>query len=173
MICGYQVKKAISLLSMCFLFAGCAGAPKVVSYFVEKGVMQYYLMPVGFNGSKADASIDFTVRAQKDVKNPVICNFTVKTRTDPPKRVERAEFRLIDAEKTLVLHDIEVLFIERAAREIRLTSMMEREDFDALLSSKKVLFDVFCDTGEYSFTPTGDFYGALKQARIEIIDVAP
>ena len=155
------------------MFAGCAGAPRVVSYFVEKGVMQYYLMPVGFGGGKADVNVDFTVRVQKGVKNPVICNFTVKTRTDPPKSVERAEFLLIDAEKTLALRDIEVLFIERAAREIRLTSIMDREDFDALLSSKIVLFDVFCDTGEYSFTPTGDFYRALEQARIEIIDVAP
>ncbi len=158
---------------MCVLFAGCAGAPKVISYFVEKGVMQYYLMPVGFSGSKADASIDFTVRVQKDVRNPVTCNFTVKTRTDPPKRVERAEFRLVDAEKTLALSNIEALFIERAAREIRLTSLMEREDFDALLTSKKVIFDVSCDTGEYSFTPSGDFYRALEQARIEIVDVEP
>jgi hypothetical protein len=163
--------KRLLVPAMAVLFlACCAGAPRVVSYYVDRGVMQYFLMPSRFHAGDAGLSIDFAIRVEADQGEPAICNFTIKVKKDLPRAIRRAYFRLLDTGGEVELHAIAVLFIERLDKEIRITSTMEAADFRRLLHSREVTLSVESDAGEYTFNPARGFYNTIRDAGIEIID---
>ena len=149
--------------------AGCAGAPRVISYYVDRGIMQYYLVPSGFRGDHASLDLDITVRIGDQAAPPAICNFTIKDR-DLPRAVLEARFELIDLDTTLQLRDFAVLYVERSRSEIRLTSTMDLGSVRELLRSRDLRLQVRTDGREYLFTPSARFYKIIGDAAIEIID---
>jgi hypothetical protein len=163
--------KRLRVPTMAVLFlACCAGAPRVVSYYVDRGVMQYFLMPSRFHAGDAGLSIDFAIRVEADQGEPAICNFTIKVKKDLPRAIRRANFQLLDSGGEIELSEIAVLFIERRDKEIRATSTMEAADFRRLLLSQEVTLLVEMDGKEYTFIPARGFYRTIKDAGIEIID---
>jgi hypothetical protein len=164
------MKRFLMPIFVSVFLLSCAGAPRVISYYVDKGIMQYYLMPTTFFGEGAILSIDFTIRIEADKETPATCNFTIKTDKDLPKTVNRAHFGLSDRNEDIELRQIDVLFIEKSNSQIRLTSTMPEKDFKELLLSRDLKFYVESDKRAFVFTPSGDFFETMKDAGIEILD---
>ena len=151
------------------VLAGCAGAPRVVSYYVDRGILQYYLMPSTFLEDHARLSLDITVRIGGEAEPPAICNFTISDR-ELPREVLEAAFELTDLETILELRDFGVLYVDRGRGEIRLTSTLDLESVRRLLRSEDLTLRVRTDRRLYHFRPTQRFYKTARDARIEIVD---
>ena len=164
------MKRLVVPMMAALFLACCVGAPRVVSYYVDRGVMQYYLMPSTFHGEGATLSIDFAIRVEANQEQPAICNFTIKAKKDLPRTIRRAHFQLLDSGGDIELREIVVLFIERRDNEIRMTSTMEVADFRRLLLTQEVTLSVESDGKELIFIPARGFYRTIKDAGIEIID---
>ena len=156
-----------------FLLAACVGAPRIMSYYVDRGVMQYYLMPTDLVGKDSTVSMDFTIRVGAAASAPATCNFTLSAPHGLPRGIQRARLALNDRGREIELHDIGVLYVENAAHRLRITSTVDGEDFRELLRSRDMRLLHDDEAGEHTFVPGRAFYAALKDAAVEIIDEAP
>jgi hypothetical protein len=167
------MKKTLPALLILLLLSACMTAQKVISYYVDKGVMQYYLVPSDLKGTDAKVSVDFTIRMEKDVKKPAICNFTIQGSKEIPRMITRARFHLVDINEYVDLNGIDVLYIEKARNEIRFTSTIDQDAFKRILVSRKIELLMSSENKDYVFTPTRGFYDVVEKASGEIIDDIP
>ena len=162
-----KARRALMTLPL-FLFS-CMGAPRVMSYYVDRGVMQYYLMPTELAGKDATVSMDFTIRVDSAGVAPATCNFTLTAPHGLPRSLNSARLVLLDRGRAVELRDPGVLYVENATHRLRITSTVDAADFRVLLQSRSAQLVLDDEKGEQVFVPSGAFYAALKDAAVEII----
>jgi hypothetical protein len=162
------VRKRATLVLLAFVLASCVGMPGVVSYYVDKGVMQYYLTPSRFRGDQASVNVDMTFRVEQGRDPPAICNLTIVDR-DLPRSIRAGHFELVDQGREVPLSDLVVLYVERGKREMRVTSTIDARGFRDLLRCGNIRLHVSADRKEYVFTPTRRFYATARDAAAEIV----
>ena len=151
------------------LVLGCTTLPKVQTYYVSEGVVQYYVLSTTLGGESVRVEMDFTYRNAGPEVDVVTCNFSVAHAQRSLRSVTGASFRLADGTR-ISLTGLKVLFVERAKRSIRVSSKVAYDDFAMLLRTGVAQFEVVADGSIYTVRPSRRFLAALDDARIEMLD---
>lgn len=160
------MKLFLPLFAFILLFS-CASQKNIRTFYVDKGVIQYFVRASDFSGDVAGCEIDFTYRHDENAFNPVICNFTVETSDRALSKIDSAKF-LVD-EKEFILSGLDMFFREIEEKRIRYTGNIYFEQFAELIQSKKAYFVVYSGERAYQCESGGDFCSKAESAYREIV----
>ena len=147
--------KTLKIWPVLFVFAACTTTPPLISYFVDTGVMQYFLSPTKWTaeGSNASAQVDITYRSGTDA--PATVNISFFGEKSMPRRITSISFhgKGID----YPLDNITVLYPNPNKREIRVTAEGNRDTLTSLLESENIILRAEIDGIEYTYIPHKNF----------------
>ena len=121
------------------------------SFFVESGVMQYYIPQTKWKGKNASAIPDFTFR-QSNLNGGAVCNVTFTLKKHHPRTVNSVMFIADDCE--YAIQEISPMFREHSAKSIRVSMRINDEHFIQILASKSLKIFAVIDDLEYEFYPS-------------------
>jgi hypothetical protein len=124
------------------------------SFFVEFGVMQYYIPQAKWKGKNSFAVLDFTFR-QSSLNDSTVCNISFTLKKHPPKTVSSVIF--ITDGKEYRIQEISPMFREHSAKLVRVSMHINNEYFDKILASKSLKLIAVIDGLEYEFSPPKTF----------------
>jgi len=162
---------ALFLLTFLVVLQGCfsvkpqasqAGNPLYESFFLEGGVMQYFIKPLEFEGKNEELQLDVTLRDTKAAKSEATLNFSIFSENDLALADSMAiEFHA----KRVAAGSISKLFFEKT--HYRYTSSFETESvLDAFLAGKFNIL-LYFKGNAMTFSPTNntqDSIGELNSA---------
>jgi hypothetical protein len=151
-----------SLLALICL--SCASDPHIESYYIEKGVQQYFIRPSEMKANGCRVSIDFTYRSSNEYS---VCNFTVTTDSEISPDPRNVFFLLSDGSK-IELQDLEVLFIQRTKKQARFTVRIGKDEFIRILASKPTKLSLSLNGRDFEAAGTEGFYVQMKGGLLEI-----
>jgi len=124
------------------------------SFFVEFGVMQYYIPQTKWKGKNASAILDFTFR-QSNLNGRAICNISFTHKKHSPKAVNQVVF--IADGREYRLQEISPMFREHSAKLVRVSMNINEEYFIKILASKSLKISATIDGVVYEFYPSRAF----------------
>ena len=124
------------------------------SFFVESGIMQYYIPQSEWKGKNASAVPDFTFR-QSNLNGGAVCNISFVLKKTPPRIVNSVIF--ITDDKEYWIQEILPMFREHSAKLVRVSMHINEEDFVQILGSKSLKMTATIDGLEYKFYPSRAF----------------
>lgn len=152
-----RAKSGLALV-FCILSA-CAGAPAINIYFVEPGVMQYYVPKTSWaiRGVKtAWADLDITFRNNReDPSLEGTVNLSFFNTQKNPQEIASACFKQGGA--AYPLGKITVLYTKAKNKELRVTTKIRREDMLAVLRGEPITLAAVIDGAAYEFEPPKAF----------------
>jgi hypothetical protein len=167
-------KKVILLFSFMYcvvaaIIIGCASSGIDV-FYIDKGILQYYIRTSEFTGEKGKALIDFTCRIQKE--NPsATCNFSVAGLFRGSQKPDSAYFMLDGGRAIVTLDSIETLFIEGSAKTVRFTCRLPGAGFIELSRTREMQFCIVFKGKRYLYHPGKSFYRKIRSL-LEDIDAS-
>ena len=147
----------IGLLCFSFLIlVSCSTKPSLVSYYLDVGVMHYFIPATEWSGigSKAKAKLDITYRSGSDA--PVTVNVSFFGENSLPRSI--TSISLNGNEIECSLENISVLFPNPKDRELRITTQGDRGNFISVLESASITLIAEIDCTRHSFLPNQQFY---------------
>jgi len=130
------------------------------SFFVESGVMQYYIPQAKWKGKNALAISDFTYR-QSNLNNGAICNISFILKKSPPRTVNSIIF-IADGNEYLI-EKISLMFREHSSKLVRVSMNIKEEYFIQILAAKTLKLTAAIDDLEYEFSPPRAFLREKKE----------
>jgi len=144
-----------------FIITGCLTySLGLQSFFVESGVMQYYIPQSKWKGKNASAIPDFTFR-QSNLNGGAVCNVTFTLKKHHPKTVNSVIFIADDSE--YMIQEISPMFREYSAKLVRVSMHINEEYFVQILASKSLKMRAMIDGLEYEFYPPKSFMRNKKE----------
>jgi hypothetical protein len=150
----------ICLLSIIIVASCSTYGLGLQSFFVESGVMQYYIPQTKWKGKNASAISDFTYR-QSNSNDGAICNISFILKKSPPRIVNTIKF-IIDGNEYLI-EKITPMFREHSAKLVRVSMNIKEEYFIKILTAKSLKLTAKIDGLEYEFSPSGAFLRDKKE----------
>jgi hypothetical protein len=144
------------------VFTACATAPtpSLVSFFVETGVIQYFLSPTdwmvqdsGTKAPKAKARLDITYRTGAD--SPATVNISFFGEKSIPRKI--TSIALNGNGIVYPLENIVVLYPEPEKRELRITTEGNRDTLMSVLEADIITLTAEIDGVLYTYTPDKNF----------------
>ena len=147
----------IKIWPVLLVFMACttAPAPSLVSFFIETGVMQYFLPPTDWvaQGSGTKARLDITYRTGTDT--PATVNISFFGKKSIPRRITSIAFK--GNSIVYPLENIVVLYPEPEKRELRVTTEGNRDTLVSVLEAESVTLIAEIDGVLYTYTPDKNF----------------
>jgi hypothetical protein len=141
------------------VFASCASAPEIKTYFVEAGVVQYFLPPTEWkakDSSRLKARLDITYRTGTDT--PATINISFIDTKRHPQRVSSVS---LEGEGVYYpLEDIFPLFYNPETHELRISGKGNRDTLADILQADNLVLRAVLDGDEYLFTPERSFFSS-------------
>lgn len=155
MIRCYKRVFIISIFSILTAISGCSTySLGLQSFFVEFGVMQYYIPQTKWKGRDASAILDFTFR-QSTLNGRAVCNISFTNKKHSPKAVNQVVFIADGMEYQI--HEISPMFREYSEKLVRVSMNINEEYFIKILASKSLKISAVIDGLEYEFYPPKSF----------------
>jgi hypothetical protein len=129
------------------------------SFFVESGVMQYFIPPAKWKGKNAFAISDFTYRQSN--LNGAICNISFILKKSPPKIVNSIIF-IADGNEYSI-EKITLMFREHSSKLVRVSMNIKEEYFIQILAAQSLKLTATIDDLEYQFSPPWTFLRDKKE----------
>jgi hypothetical protein len=145
-----------------FVFAACATAPvpSLITFFVETGVIQYFLSPTnwavhdsGTKVPKAKARLDITYRTGTDT--PATVNISFFGEKSIPRKI--TSIALNGNGIVYPLENIVVLYPTPEKRELRVTTEGNRDTLASVLEADDITLTAEIDEVLYTYTPDKNF----------------
>ena len=156
--------KNIKWVLLLLVFTSCSTAPSLTSYFVDTGVMQYFLPPTDWaahgSGAKtpeanaqAKARLDITFRTGTDT--PATVNISFFGKSSIPRRI--TAITLNGGSAVCPLENIGVLYPDPDKRELRITAGGNRDALVSTLETEPITLTAEIDGVLYTYTPDKHF----------------
>ena len=146
------------------------GKPKkhYEEFFIEQGVMQYFIKPMKFKGNKNYLTIDFTFRDTLKYESFVIANYSIFTKT-AVKKID-STFFIINNEK-IKFKNCERMFIDfRKDYQIRNTCNITYKELTKIVEMKPEIWAYF-DNEKHVFVPSKHALKSFEVIKTRIIDI--
>jgi hypothetical protein len=158
--------KTLKILPALLVFAACATAPSLTSYFVTTGVMQYFLPPTEWaaQGSRSKACLDITYRTGTDT--PATVNISFFGEKSIPRSI--ISVSLNGSGVDYPLDNITVLYPNPDERELRITAEGSRDTLASLLESETITLTAEIDGVIHTYISRKDFI-KLKDDLLTVI----
>jgi hypothetical protein len=153
-----------------FRYAGKKPAQKVYEqFFVDQGVMQYFVKPLTFYSKKYKYTVDFTFRDTIADNSFVTANFSVFSK-EKIKNIDSVYF--IANNKKYYFQNCKKMFLEKDKKkyQIRYTSGITLRDFEKFCSIKPNIY-VFVNNDRMLFKPTKKVLKSLRIVKGNILDI--
>ena len=134
----------------------------MVSYFIETGIIQYFLPSTDWaaqgSGAKAPATqakakVDITCRTGTDA--PAVVNISFFGKRSIPRKI--TSITLNGSSAVCPLENIVVLYPNPEKRELRITTEGDRNTFAAALETEPITLTAEIDGVLYTYTPNKKF----------------
>ena len=154
---GYPYAVRFSVWSVLFVFTACVTAPtpSLVSFFIETGVVQYFLSPTDWpaQNSRAKARLDITYRTGTDT--PATVNISFFGEKSIPRKI--TSIALNGNDIVYPLENIVVLYPAPEKRELRVTTEGNRDTLVSVLEADPITLTAEIDGVLYTYTPDKNF----------------
>jgi hypothetical protein len=140
-----------------FIFVACAVTPRVRSFFVSPGVVQYFLPPTDWtieNSKKIKARLDITYRT--GVEMPATVNLSFFDMEKDIQNVSSAS--LVGGGVDYPLADIVFFFFNPETKELRVSTSGDRYTLADVLNAENLTLKAVVDGTEYLYKPSKDFF---------------
>jgi len=138
-----------------FIFIACATPPSLVSFFIETGVIQYFIPPTEWvaQGTGAKARVDITCRTGTDI--PAAVNISFFGKKTIPRKITSITFNGNGIDHSL--ENIAVLYPEPDKRELRITAEGDRDSMVSVFEAEPITLTAEIDGVLYTYTPDKNF----------------
>lgn len=158
-------------LNSCFglKIKGTKGAKKYYEeFFIDQGVLQYYIKPIKFKGDKEEFLIDFTFRDTVDYQTLIAANYSFYS-DEKIKNIDST--LLIIDDLTIKMKDCERLFIQKNKNyHFRNSCKITFEELTQVLNENLVV-KLYISGNEHVFYSTKDSRNALNICQTRIIEI--
>lgn len=137
-------------------------------FFIDQGVMQYFIKPLEFKGEKDNLSIDFTFRDTVDYQSFITTNYSIYT-FEKVKNIDSAFF--IINNKKIQLKHCEKLFIKKSKQyQIRNSCKITYKEFMEIVEVEPEIWAYF-NNKKHVFLPSKNAKTGLEITKTQIIDI--
>ena len=152
------MKKLLFCLTAVFLFS-CASQPYIHEFTLGNNEKMYFFPTTEWNAKKITVSIDFNFKNQDEI--PVICNISVLQKSGMPKMVSNFAFYADSAEYRL--SEVKTLFVDSRKNLVRVTSLLDQDDFRKLMDANTISLKLSVDNVQYECVPSRQFYSLRSE----------
>ncbi|MDR0473934.1 MAG: hypothetical protein LBH43_09740 [Treponema sp.] len=147
--------KFLKILPVLLVLSACTTAPSLKSYFVDAGVIQFFLSPTEWRvkDSRMYAKLDITYRTGTDT--PVAVNISFFGEKAPPSKITFLSLNGNDIDYPL--NTITVLYHDIEKREVRISSKGDHDNLPTLLEAEPISLTAEIDGAGYTFIPDKRF----------------
>jgi len=151
--------KITKIWPILFIFTACSTAPSMISYFVDTGIMQYFLPPTDWAAQGAGAKVqerarlDITHRTNTDT--PVTVNISFFGKKSIPRKM--TSITLSGNDTVCPLENIVVLYPDPEKRELRVTTEGNRDDLVSVFETEPITLTAEIDGVLYTYAPDKNF----------------
>lgn len=141
------------------------------TFYVEGGLIQYFIKPLHLKGSNTSASVDFTYRHDPKKENAVTCNFSLKSSN--ASHVASQAYFLLEKEKIEVKNLKKLAYSKnKSTYTFRYTSNMTYDELKRIVQSKSFSLVIFTkDKKELVHKPSSKSKRKLKTVDEKMISV--
>jgi hypothetical protein len=137
-------------------------------FFIDQGVMQYFIKPLEFKGDKENLFVDFTFRDSVSYQSFITLNYSIYT-FERVKDIDSAFFIIND--KKIDFNNCEELFIKKSKKyEIRNSCKITYEEFMKIVEVEPEIWAYF-NNKKHVFLPTKNAKTGLLITKNQIIDI--
>jgi len=162
----------ILLFSSCYgiKFNGKKSAKKHYEvFFIDQGVLQYFVKPLEFKGDDEVFSVDFTFRDSVNYFSSVTTNYSIFTE-NPIKQVDSAFF--VTNNEQIKLHNCERFFIniKKKTYQIRNSCTITYSQLIEI-TANETEFWAYYEGQKHVFIPTKKTSNILQGIKTQVIDI--
>ena len=152
-----KLMKKIFIVFAIILMTSCASKPHIHQYVLENGSSMFFIPASLWQDRDISAELDFNFK--NDINIKTVCNITITQKKTTPKSISSLAF-VVDSQ-IYPLYDTQVLFIDSKNNSVRLTSLLEYNDFITIMKSDNTLFKLNVNNSVYTCKPSEN-YPALR-----------
>ncbi len=164
-----------SLISACssVKYAGKKSAKKYYEeFFIDQGVMQYFIKPVEYKNGKNKITVDFTFRDSVPDNGNITLNFSLFSE-NLVKKIDSASF--ISSNQEIKIKNLKRMFIDKRKNifQVRYTSSIKFRDMSEIFANNYNLI-LFYNKTKQTFVPktkTLKIYRAFDNKVLSIIEL--
>jgi len=143
-------------LIFCFLsvyLISCTTQSNIQRFNLDNNITMYFFPATDWKTDALVASVDFNYKTETDI--PVICNITIQKRNSMIRTASSFIFYADSAEYSL--SDVRILRTDNRNSLVRITSVLDHDDFLRIIDAENVLLRLTVNDVQYECSPSKNF----------------
>jgi hypothetical protein len=136
-----------------FFILSCASRPYIKQYNLSDGTNMYFISASTWNGDKIRVHVDLNFKDNAEIE--VICNMSIRQKASLPRGISSIVLNADACEYPL--SDIQILLVDSRKNTVRITSLLNHDNFLKIMKSKAVTLQLIISGVHYECTPSKEF----------------